>query len=130
MQHVDFEEYKEFLKLINNESNAIIVVEGKNDRKALEFWGIKLPIVTYRGPTFAFVEYVEAKFTTMKEIILLLDCDKEGKQLKKQLKQAFSEKGFKVNTYFWVKLMSFGVTYVEGLISEKFLEAVKYYEMA
>jgi len=125
MQHVDYEDYLDFLKALNNEENSIIVVEGRNDRRALEYWGVKLPIVTFRGPIFQFVEYLEAKYTTAVQIILLVDCDKEGKELEKKLKQAFREKGFKVNVHFWLQLMRFGVTYVEGLTSRKFLEALE-----
>ena len=59
------------------DSGILVIVEGKNDRKALAEFGITNVMVLYGKALFEVVEEVEAR---TKECIILTDLDKKGKQ--------------------------------------------------
>ena len=44
------EDFFDFINRLQSEKNSIIIVEGINDRKALEFWDIEIPIEVLRHP--------------------------------------------------------------------------------
>ncbi|MHA1260061.1 MAG: hypothetical protein ACTSRO_10555, partial [Candidatus Heimdallarchaeaceae archaeon] len=68
------EDFFEFIDELRSETDSIIVVEGKKDRKALTFWEINLPIEILRTPLIEFVEKIIAKYDKKRKIILLLDA--------------------------------------------------------
>jgi len=72
------------------DNNLLVIVEGKKDRKALQELGVEK--VMTLDTHHKLVEKV-----TEKEVVLLVDLDKEGKKLYGKLKDIFSRRGVKVN---------------------------------
>ncbi|MCG3227209.1 MAG: hypothetical protein H7645_09830 [Candidatus Heimdallarchaeota archaeon] len=116
------EDFFEFIDKLQSEKNSVIIVEGINDRKALEFWDIEIPIEVLRHPWFEFIENVMEKYTKDTQIILLLDADPQGKKYHKKLKNEFRKYSFKVNSGFWLKIQRYHITCIEGLASPQFQE--------
>ena len=73
-------------------SNKLIVVEGKNDKAALESLGL-INILTIAQKPF----YKVAESLQEKEIIILTDLDAEGKKLFGKLNQYCQQHGIKVD---------------------------------
>ncbi len=86
---------KEIEKL--KEADFIIIVEGKKDKSALEKFGIKNIITLSKKPLFAIIEDVVDK---NKEVAILTDLDKKGKQLYGKLNSGLQKFGVKVNDKF------------------------------
>lgn len=84
---------EEIKKLKHN----LIIVEGKNDKLALEKLGIGNIVVLNNKPLFEIVEEVSLK---TREVIILTDLDKEGKLLYHKLKSNLQKFGVKVNDSF------------------------------
>ena len=72
------------------DNNLLVIVEGKKDQKALQELGVEK--VMTLDTHHKLVEKV-----TEKEVVLLVDLDKEGKKLYGKLKDIFSRRGVKVN---------------------------------
>ncbi|MBS3171065.1 toprim domain-containing protein [Candidatus Woesearchaeota archaeon] len=94
----NLEEWKE--KLQNTEK--LIIVEGKKDKEALISLGVKR-VITINGPLYKFIEDV-AEITN--EVVILTDFDKEGRQLYGFLKNNFQRNGVKIDRYFREFLMT------------------------
>ena len=106
------EEWKE--KIQN--TDKIIIVEGKKDRNALISFGAK-NIVTINGPLYKIVEDIAERG---KEAVILTDFDKEGKKLYGFLKSHLQRNGVKIDNYFREFLMkNTKITCIESL--DKFL---------
>jgi 5S rRNA maturation endonuclease (ribonuclease M5) len=102
-----FDSAKELVESLKGE-NGLIVVEGKKDVAKLKKFGIKS--TPLKKDLKGFCESIDAK-----EVILLMDTDKEGKELTKKLKSYFARLGVKVNLFYWYSLKKLRVTHVEGL---------------
>lgn len=85
----EFEELIEDLRA----SGALVLVEGNKDRNALLSLGIS-NILTLKKPLHDVVENIAENH---KEVILLTDLDKEGKQLYGRLNSGLQKYGVKVN---------------------------------
>ncbi|MBI4152914.1 toprim domain-containing protein [Candidatus Woesearchaeota archaeon] len=85
-------ECEELLNLIQQiiDYNLLVIVEGQRDRKALKEFGIE-KIMTL-DTHHKLVEKI-----TEKEVVLLVDLDKEGKKVYGKLKDLLSRRGVKVN---------------------------------
>ncbi len=79
------------------DSGILVIVEGKNDRKALAEFGITNVMVLYGKALFEVVEEVEAR---TKECIILTDLDKKGKQLYGKLNSKLGQMGVKIDNKF------------------------------
>ncbi len=79
------------------ETDKIILVEGKKDKAALASLGITNVITLNRRPLFEVVEDIAAKY---KDCILLVDLDKEGKKLYGKLNSGLSRHGVRVDKKF------------------------------
>ena len=88
---------KEWIEKIQN-SEKIIIVEGKKDKKALISLGVK-NIITLNKPLYKIVEET-AEFN--KNVIILTDFDKEGRKLYGVLKNDFQKNGVKIDREFRV----------------------------
>ena len=77
-------------------TEKLIIVEGKKDKKALEKLGIT-NVKELNKSIFEFAEEIAAK---EKEVIILTDLDKEGKLLYSKLKSNFQRNGVKVDVHF------------------------------
>jgi len=94
------------------ESGKAIIVEGKKDKASLSDLGID-NVVTLKKPLFAVVEDVAEK---TKEVVILTDFDKKGKELYGKLKKDFARNGVKVDMYFREFLQkNTRLSHIEGL---------------
>lgn len=126
------EKREKILKILENlkeesEKGTPIIVEGKKDIQALRTFDIKGKIISAKtgGKSFLDVIY-EVENTKKREVILLLDFDRRGKELTKNLKEYLETTGIKLNLTFWKKLSSLvgtEVKDVEGLAT--YMETLK-----
>jgi 5S rRNA maturation endonuclease (ribonuclease M5) len=104
------EELNELINQLKSEISPIIV-EGKKDKMALERLGIHNIHPLSGKPLFHFVE----SFGNSSRVILLLDYDKAGRKLQKQLLQGFQRIGVKVDLSYHRKLKKTKLSHIEGL---------------
>jgi 2,5-diamino-6-(ribosylamino)-4(3H)-pyrimidinone 5'-phosphate reductase len=104
-----------------------IIVEGKKDIETLRKLGIEGTIIAAKTGGKTFLDAVsEIEKTHVKEVVLLLDFDRRGKELTKNLKQHLEKTKIKVNLTFWLNLsniLSKEVKDIEGLAS--YMETLK-----
>ena len=74
-------------------SNILVIVEGKKDKSALKSFGIENVMVLKK----ALHEVIEEAAESNKEIILLTDLDKEGKQLYGRLNSGLQKYGVRID---------------------------------
>ena len=92
--------------------NKIIIVEGSKDKLALESLGCK-NIYTLTGK--ALFEVIESLPDT-KEVVILTDLDKKGKELYHKLKSMLTKRKIKVNDSFRLYLFKeTKIRQIEGL---------------
>ncbi len=98
-----------------SEEDAPIVVEGPNDRSALEAFGIRDIVTLSKYPLYKVVDDITER---AKRVIILTDLDKEGKRLYSKLKQSFDRVGVKVDTLYreWLFRES-QLSHIEGLVT-------------
>ena len=87
------EEWKEQLQ----NSNKLIVVEGKKDKFALNSLNIKNIFVLNNKPLYQVVEEVA---DISKDVVILTDLDREGKKLYSILQTDLQKNGVKVDKVF------------------------------
>ena len=104
------EELNELINQLKSEVSPIIV-EGKKDKMALERLGVNNVHPLSGKPLFHFVE----SFGNSSRVILLLDYDKAGRKLQKQLLQGFQRIGVKVDLSYHRKLKKTRLSHIEGL---------------
>lgn len=93
------------------DSKKLIIVEGKNDKSALESLGIKNIISISREPLYSFMDHINAK-----EVIILTDLDPAGKKLYSVLKHNLQARGVKIDNYFREYLFKNSkLTHIEGI---------------
>jgi 5S rRNA maturation endonuclease (ribonuclease M5) len=115
------EKINEVLSVLVEESakGTQILVEGKKDSKTLRALGVQGPIVTVKTGGKSFLDIVtELEEKKTKEVVLLLDFDRRGKQGTNRLRHSLERAGIKVDLEFWLVLLgSVGkdVQCVEGL---------------
>jgi 5S rRNA maturation endonuclease (ribonuclease M5) len=109
-------------RLIEESSKGIlIIVEGRNDVQTLRQLGIDGEIISAKtgGRTQLDVIF-EVEESGAKEVIMLLDFDRRGREWTRVLKQRLERAGIKPNLTFWNELMRFAgreIKDVEGLAS-------------
>jgi len=110
-----------------NKSGKPILVEGRKDAEALKTLGINGKIIFAKKGLKTRLDVVsEIEKSSPNEIILMLDFDKEGRELTEHLKIHIEKTGIKANIHYWLKLSSLTgreVKDVEGLA--KYLETLK-----
>lgn len=87
---------REFSELIDKikQSDILIIVEGKKDKKSLQNLGIKNIIELNKKPIFQVIESISSK---NKNCIILTDLDKKGKELYGKLNHGLQEFGVKID---------------------------------
>lgn len=103
-----FRYYSELLweiKTIIESMNAVlslIIVEGKNDEKALRDIGLRVPVCRFRESGLSNVVFVDeiSKNFRGKRIAILLDFDEKGHEMSEYLSRELEERGVKVERYF------------------------------
>ncbi len=98
-----------------------IVVEGKKDAQALRELGINGAILTVKTGGKSFLEATgDIEKLGAKEVILLLDFDRRGKEGTALLKHNMEKAKIKANTRFWQDLHALTgreIQCIEGLTS-------------
>ena len=104
-----------------------IIVEGKNDIEALRALGVEGKIISAKTGGKSILDVIsEVEKCTAKEVIMLLDFDRRGKEWTKRLKQNLENAKTKINLTFWsrlLKLVGTEVKDVEGL--DTYMETLK-----
>lgn len=104
-----------------------IIVEGRKDVESLRALGVKGRIISAKTGGKVFFDIIsEVEETEAKEVILLLDFDRRGRELTRNLKQYLEKTGTKPNIQLWRALSSIlgtEVKDVEGLAS--YMETLK-----
>ncbi len=90
------EELQYFIGEVKN-SNALVVVEGKKDKTALQKLGINNVITLSKKPLFQIVEDISS---SNNECIILTDLDKKGKELFGKLNSDLQKNGVRVDNKF------------------------------
>jgi 5S rRNA maturation endonuclease (ribonuclease M5) len=115
----------ELVQKLGRQSTKIpILVEGKNDRIALRRLGIRGEIMCIKNSGNILYDILDD--ISSPEIILLVDFDRYGISLAKNITQHLETKRIKVNTNFWRRLNALvrrDVKDVEGIFS--YLEKLK-----
>jgi 2,5-diamino-6-(ribosylamino)-4(3H)-pyrimidinone 5'-phosphate reductase len=123
------EKILKFLERLNEESvkGTPIIVEGEKDIEALRFLGIEGKIKPAKTGGKSLLDIVsEIEEMGIREVILLLDFDRRGKELTKKLKQQLEKTDINPNLSFWRELsalVSREVKDIEGLAT--YMESLK-----
>lgn len=104
-----------------------IIVEGKKDVKTLRALAVKGKIISAKTGGKSFLDVIsEIEKSEAREVILLLDFDRRGKEWTKRLKQNLEKAKVKPNLTFWIKLSTLAgrdVKDVESLVT--YMETLK-----
>lgn len=117
------EEFQGILECLIEESmkGTPILVEGKKDIQALRELGVAGKIFSAKTAGKSRLDVMlEIEQSGQREIILLLDFDRRGKEWTERLKQDLERSGIKLNLAFWNKLFGIlgkDVKDVEGLVA-------------
>lgn len=111
------DEFMEILEKLRADSrNGIpIIVEGEKDAESLRRLGVRGEIITVRS-----IRGLRRRFERddVREVILLLDLDKEGEHVLKLVKRSLEGVVKQVNVSYWRRLRMFkglGFTQIENL---------------
>lgn len=102
---------EELNELLEDLSDKLLIVEGKNDKKALKSLGLKNIIAIEGRPLYEVVENIE----TDKEIVILTDFDKKGREIHSKLKYLLQKHKKRINSKLRGKTMSLGKNQIEDL---------------
>ncbi len=104
-----------------------ILVEGRKDIKALRNLGIKGKIISIKTGGKNLQDIIsEIEKSNLKEVILMLDFDRRGRELTKKLKHHIEKTGINPNLHFWLRLSGLAgkeIKDVEGLAT--YIETLK-----
>ena len=104
-----------------------IIVEGQNDINTLHKLGVKGVIITAKSSGKSFLDVLsEIEKRKNREIILLMDFDRHGKEWTNRLTRRLEEMKITPNLHFWKILLSLvghDVKDIEGLAT--YLETFK-----
>lgn len=101
---------EEFLEIMDELRDYEVIVEGKKDVKALEWFGIKAIPLQGRALSLFVLELAEKG---VKEVVVLVDYDREGRKIFLKLKKLLQKYSIKNNARLRRKLMQFGRTRIE-----------------
>lgn len=95
---------------IDNARHTAVLVEGPNDKRALEKLGFT-NVTHLHGPLYQMVELVEDE----DEVIVLTDLDMHGRKLYKYFYNELTRRGVKVNNRLRMMIFQTPVRQIEGL---------------
>lgn len=115
-------------RLAEEASNGTpIIVEGKKDTETLDTLCIRGKIVSAKSGGKSLLDVVsEVRNSGVREVVLLLDFDRRGKELTVRLRQLLEHEGAKPSTILWTEIFGLvgkEVKDVEGLAS--YMETLK-----
>ena len=104
-----------------------IIVEGKKDIETLRVLGVEGKIISAKTGGKTLLDVIsEMENISAREVILLFDFDRRGKEWTKRIKQQLERARIKPNITFWCELLSIvgrDVKDVEGLTA--YMETLK-----
>lgn len=104
-----------------------IIVEGKKDIETLRALAVEGKIISAKTGGKSLLDVIsEVEKSGAREVILLLDFDRRGKEWTKRLKQNLEKAKIKPNLTFWIKLSGLvgrEVKDIEGLVT--YMETLK-----
>lgn len=90
--------------------SELVLVEGKNDVKALQYAGFT-NVSCLNTPVFEVVE----RFQKGDTVQLCFDDDKKGRELMKRFTHEFSQRGVRIKTTLREEILELGITRIEEL---------------
>lgn len=108
-QEIDEEE---IIEILGELEDRLVLVEGKNDKKALKSLGLKNIIAINGRPLY---EVAEIASKAKREIVILTDFDKKGREIEKRLRSLLQTQGKHPNSRLRGKVMSLGKNKIEDL---------------
>jgi 5S rRNA maturation endonuclease (ribonuclease M5) len=110
----DAEELEEWIRDLVA-SALPLIVEGREDAKALRNIGVTNPIIILNtGPRYKVIEHI---VKTHKHVVILTDFDREGKRLYGMLNRELAPFGVHVDARFREELQKTRLDQVEGIAS-------------
>lgn len=100
-------------------AGALLIVEGEKDVVSLKTIGIDSNIIAVKSSRRALQETIDELSSLNREIILLTDFDRRGRELAERLYKSLERMKVKVNLRFWkelYELLSDDIKDIEGLI--------------
>ncbi|MBS7640155.1 MAG: toprim domain-containing protein [Candidatus Bathyarchaeia archaeon] len=97
---------------------ALLIVEGKRDILSLKYIGVNGNVIAIKSGRKTLQETLDEISSLNKEVILLMDFDRRGKELTERLRRFLEETKVKVNLRFWkelCELLNGDIKDVEGL---------------
>ncbi|MEM0372365.1 MAG: toprim domain-containing protein [archaeon] len=107
------DKFDELMKELS-EQPCPVIVEGKNDKKALEQFSVTNIALVHTGTLQKLAET-----TTAKKVIIMTDYDRRGEILRKKLTELFKNEGIAVDSDYRRKIRALtGMIHVEELPSK------------
>lgn len=113
----EVQDVRDFILLLNSQTNGIVIVEGKRDSEALKKLGFSGMVLEFHrfGGMMKFVDHV-AKY---ERVIMLLDGDRKGKYLTGKIIEQLQHRT-KIDLSFKRRLVSITkgkIRFIEQLVS-------------
>jgi 5S rRNA maturation endonuclease (ribonuclease M5) len=110
-----------------SERGTPVVVEGKKDIEALRALAVEGKIISAKTGGKSLLDVIsEVEKAGVREVILLLDFDRRGKEWTKRIRQQLEKARIRPNVKFWCELLTLvgrDVKDVEGLTA--YMETLK-----
>ena len=101
---------EEITKMVRDLEEKLVIVEGKRDKKALKSLGVKNIIAINGRPLY---EVAEIASKSKKEIVILTDFDKKGREIEKGLKNLLQRYRKHPNSKLRWRVMNLGKNKIE-----------------
>ena len=101
---------EEFEKTINRLKEALVIVEGMHDEKALKSLGLKDIIAINGRPLY---KIADIALNSKRPIVILTDFGKKGRQIEKKLRSLLQKHGKQPNLKLRCKVMDLGKNKIE-----------------
>ncbi|MBI2449843.1 toprim domain-containing protein [Candidatus Pacearchaeota archaeon] len=101
---------------IEKAKKNLVIVEGKNDEKALREIGFQeIFIINETGRSLnEGIEIIE-QISHKRKVCILTDFDKRGKMLFLKIKSGLAERGIKMDNTLRGALLKCGISHIEGI---------------
>jgi len=107
--------YENFINILDELKDNILIVEGKKDFKALKSLGMRCIIAINSKPLIEVVHRVLKLCDHRKEVIILTDFDEEGKRIAARLEFLLRRYRVHPNSRLRCKVMNLGINKIEDL---------------
>ncbi|NHV60875.1 MAG: toprim domain-containing protein [Candidatus Verstraetearchaeota archaeon] len=95
------EEIRSLVDAINF-GTSLVIVEGQNDEAALREFGLKTPVLKFRGTGHSETLFIDevAQDYRGRSVAVILDFDEEGMRMADRISRELEERGVKIQHYF------------------------------